>query len=53
MGEFCGKKEKNRETVTATHSRLLKVYEAEHAKRVKQRMGALSFKDMKGGEEDV
>lgn len=53
VGEFCGKKEKNRETVTATHSRLLKVYEAEHAKRVKQRMGALSFKDMKGGEEDV
>lgn len=53
VGEFCGQKEKKQATVTATHSRLLKVYQAEHAKRIKQRMGALSFKDMKDGDGNV
>jgi putative transposase len=53
VGEFCGRKEKQPVTVTATRSRLLKVYEEEHNKRTKQRMGALSFKDMKGGDDNV
>jgi putative transposase len=53
VGEFCGRKEKQPATVTATHSRLLKVYEEEHSKRTKQRMGALSFKDMKDGDDNV
>jgi hypothetical protein len=47
-GEFCGKTEKVPATVKATHSRLLKVYEAENAKRQKK-AGALSFRNMKGG----
>lgn len=47
-GEFCGKAEKAPVTVKATHSRLLRVYEAENAKRQKK-AGALSFRSMKGG----
>lgn len=47
-GEFCGKTEKAPATMKATHSRLLKVYEAENAKRQKK-AGALSFRSMKGG----
>lgn len=53
VGEYCGKVEKANKTVTATHSRLLKVYEQENAKRQKQRIGALSFRSMKGGGENV
>lgn len=51
-GEFCGKTEKVPATVKATHSRLLKVYEAENAKRQKK-AGALSFRNMKGGGSNV
>jgi hypothetical protein len=53
VGEFCGHKEKKQVTVTASHSRLLKVYEEDHAKRTNQRKGALSFKNMKGGADNV
>jgi hypothetical protein len=52
VGEFCGKIEKMPATVKATHSRLLKVYEAENAKRQKK-IGALSFSSMKGGDGNV
>lgn len=52
VGEFCGKIEKVSATVKATHSRLLKVYEAENAKRQKK-TGALSFSSMKGGDGNV
>ena len=53
VGEYCSKVEKTSKTITATHSRLLKVYEQENAKRQKQRIGALSFRSMKGGTENV
>lgn len=53
VGEFCGKVEKISRAVTTTHSRLLRVYEAENAKRQKQRTGALSFRSMKGGGANV
>ena len=46
VGEFCGKVEKTPAPVKATHSRLLKVYEAENAKRQKK-TGLLSFRSMK------
>lgn len=49
VGEFCGKAEKIPATTKATHSRLLKVYEVDNAKRQKQRMGALSFRSMRDG----
>ena len=53
IGEFCGKTEKMQTSVKATHSRLLKVYEEENAKRRKQHMGALSFRSMKDGGTNV
>lgn len=53
IGEYCGRVEKTNKAVTATHSRLLKVYEQENSKRQKQRVGALSFRSMKGGGENV
>ena len=53
VGEFCGKTEKMQTSVKATHSRLLKVYEEENAKRRKQHMGALSFRSMKDGGTNV
>jgi hypothetical protein len=48
VGEFCGKTEKAPAIMKATHSRLLRVYEAENSKRQKK-TGALSFRSMKGG----
>jgi len=51
VGEFCGKAERMLAIVKATHSRLLKVYETENTKRQKQKMGALSFRSMKDGEQ--
>ncbi len=53
IGEYCGKIQKEQQAVKATHSRLLKVYEQENEKRQKQRIGALSFRSMKGGNENV
>lgn len=53
IGEYCGKVQKSSSTVKTTHSRLLKVYEQENAKRQKQRMGVLSFRSMKGGSDNV
>ena len=53
VGEFCGRTEKVQATAKATHSRLLKVYEAENAKRQKKKTGALSFRSMKGGGKNV
>lgn len=53
VGEYCGKVQKTNQTVAATHSRLLKVYEQENAKRQNQRIGALSFRSMKGGVDNV
>lgn len=53
VGEFCSKAEKIPTNIKATHSRLLKVYEEENTKRTKQKMGALSFRSMKGGEQNV
>ena len=52
VGEFCGQVEKVPAPVKATHSRLLKVYEAEHAKRQKK-TGALSFRSMKEDDGNV
>lgn len=49
VGEYCPKVEKTPATKAATHSRLLKVYEAENEKRQKRRSGALSFSSMRGG----
>jgi len=49
VGAFCGGAEKVQASAKATHSRLLKVYEAENAKRQKKKTGALSFRSMKGG----
>jgi transposase InsO family protein len=51
-GEFCGKVEKSPAPEKATHSRLLRVYEAENAKRQKK-TGALSFRSMKDGDGNV
>lgn len=51
--EFCGRVELPKPEVKATHSRLLKVMEEENTKRQKQRMGILSFRDMKEGEDNV
>jgi len=53
IGEYCGRSEKAEPGVKVSRSRLLKVYEKENAERQKQRMGALSFRSMKGGEADV
>ena len=52
VGEFCGQVEKMPALVKATHSRLLKVYEVENAKRQKK-TGALSFRSMKEGDGNV
>jgi len=49
VGAFCSGAEKVQAAAKATHSRLLKVYEAENAKRQKKKTGALSFSSMKGG----
>lgn len=51
--EFCGKVEKIEPKVSVTHSRLLKVMEEENRKRRKQKMGILSFRDMKEGDRNV
>ena len=53
IGEFCGKVEKVQPTHKTTHSRLLKVYEQENAKRQKAKLGAISFRTMTGGEKNV
>lgn len=53
VGDFCGRTEKPPVAAKATHSRLLKVYETENAKRQKQKMGVLSFRSMKGGDGNV
>ncbi len=52
VGEFCGIVKKTPVPVKATHSRLLKVYEIENARRQKK-TGALSFRSMKGGDGNV
>ena len=49
VGEYCPKAEKVPASKPATHSRLLKVYEAENEKRQKRHVGALTFRSMKGG----
>jgi len=49
VGEFCAKVEKVPAGITATHSRLLKAYEQENARRHHKPLGALSFRSMKGG----
>lgn len=51
--EFCGKIELSKSETLVTHSRLLKVMEEENAKKQKQKMGILSFRDMKEGEDNV
>ena len=51
--EFCSKVELPKPEAKVTHSRLLKVMEEENAKRQKQKMGILSFRDMKEGEDNV
>jgi mRNA-degrading endonuclease HigB of HigAB toxin-antitoxin module len=51
--EFCGKVELPKPETAVTHSRLLKVMEEENKKRQKQKMGILSFRDMKEGEDNV
>lgn len=53
IGEYCGRTEKTEATAKVSRSRLLKVYEKENDKRQRQRVGALSFRSMKGGEADV
>ena len=53
IGEYCGRVQKSSQTVKTTHSRLLKVYEQENAKRQKQRIGAISFRSMRGGTDNV
>ena len=53
IGEYCGRTEKTGATAKVSRSRLLKVYEKENDKQQKQRLGALSFRSMKGGEANV
>jgi len=45
--------EKTEAAAKVSRSRLLKIYEKENAERQKQRLGALSFRSMKGGEGNV
>ena len=53
VGEYCSKVEKTPATKSATHSRLLKIYESENEKRQKRQTGALTFRSMKGGDRNV
>lgn len=53
VGEYCSRVEKTSRTIKTTHSRLLKVYEKENQQRHKKHMGALSFRSMKGGSDNV
>lgn len=53
IGEYCPKVEKVPATKPVTHSRLLKVYETENEKKQKRHSGALAFRSMKGGGENV
>jgi transposase InsO family protein len=49
VGEYCQKVEKASVTKPVTHSRLLKIYEAENEKKQKRQASALTFRSMKGG----
>jgi len=53
VGEYCPKAEKVAAAKPATHSRLLKIYEAENEKKQKRQAGALTFRSMKGGDGNV
>jgi putative transposase len=50
IGEYCGKKEEKATTSTkSSHSRLLKTLDSENKKKRKKQLGAIPFREMKGG----
>jgi putative transposase len=54
VGEYCGKKTETKlVTEHKTHSRLLKIFAEESKQRQKRSLGAISFRSMKGGTENV
>lgn len=54
VGEYCGKKPETQPTAgDKTHSRLLKIFAQESKQRQKKALGAISFRNLKGGAENV